>query len=523
MKKILSLFFICTMLLSGCAGTGKTEAAPVAVHYGMSSSWDSLMPYNSVSGSNYARIVYDKLYDRLVYVHADGSLSPRAADAWESADGGNSIVFHLSEKAKFHDGTPVTAEHWVETFRLMTNPECPVLGRANFSLFTGTDEDGAAASADSVGAEAVDAYTLKLTFKRPTDPTDFLNDKNREFYVLPTHLFGETNPADIMGLDLWAAPVGSGPCKFVSELAGSQLVLSANKEYQLGAPGFDQLAMTVMDKTNLLTALIAGDLDYYAFGGNISTEDAEVAKKNGLAVIEGTIPNTFYELMLNCETVENADIRVALDMALDKELLCEQSTRGLGTVTGTSLLPGSTYAARGTAARTRDVEAARALLAQGGYDGRNYTLACTSNRAGLAALIQQNLSDAGVNVAIETVDSATMFAGMSDGTYDMGIASHTPVGTPTWFVESRFTPNNNIFHVVDVKSYAEDISMLKAETDPEAKGRLISQLDQRLWAERPFIPLWFGRALHVQSPTVSGIDYASSSFSNENVWAWVKQ
>ena len=39
--------------------------------------------------------------------------------------------------------------------------------------------------------------------------------------------------------------------------------------------------------------------------------------------------------------------------------------------------------------------------------------------------------------------------------------------------------------------------------------------------ERPFIPLWFGRTLHVQSPTVDGIDYPSSAFSNENVWDWV--
>ena len=35
------------------------------------------MPYYSVSGSNYARIIYDKLYDRLAYVQADGTCQPR--------------------------------------------------------------------------------------------------------------------------------------------------------------------------------------------------------------------------------------------------------------------------------------------------------------------------------------------------------------------------------------------------------------------------------------------------------------
>ena len=41
------------------------QTAAVNVNYGISNPWDALMPYYSVSGSNYARIIYDKLYDRL--------------------------------------------------------------------------------------------------------------------------------------------------------------------------------------------------------------------------------------------------------------------------------------------------------------------------------------------------------------------------------------------------------------------------------------------------------------------------
>ena len=231
------------------------------------------MPYNSVSGTNFARIVYDKIYDRLAYVHADGTLSPRAAESWESADGGYAVLFHLGPEAAFHDGAPVTAEHWVETIRLMTDPACPMLGRATFSVLTGTDENGAALPGEEPGAEAVDAHTLKLIFKDPTAPEDFLLDKNRELYVLPTHLLEEVDPAEVLDLDLWDAPIGSGPCVFVEQLPGSRLTLAANEDYQLGAPGFDQLTITVMDKANLLPAMISGDLDYYAFGGSVSAED----------------------------------------------------------------------------------------------------------------------------------------------------------------------------------------------------------------------------------------------------------
>ena len=517
MKKLTVLFLTLILLLS-LAACGPSQQAASMVRYGMSNSWDSLMPYNSPSGSNYTRIVCDKIYDRLAYVHADGSLDPRGATSWESADNGMAVVFHLDETAAFHDGTPVTAEHWADTIALMTNPDCPALGRSVFNVLAGTDENGAALAGETLGAEAVDEYTLKLTFKSPTTPEDFLLDRNREFYVLPTHLLEGVDPAEIMDLELWQAPIGSGPCKFVEEIPGSQLTLQANPYYQLGRPGFDKLVITVMDKSNLLPSLIAGDLDYYAFGGNLAADDRQTAEDGGIEVVEGTVPNTFYELMLNNETINSSAIRRAIDLALDKEALCLQSTQGLGEPTATDLTPGTEYTSSLT--WSRDVEGAKSLLEEGGYDGQTYTLACTSNRSSLAALMQQQLAEVDITVTIETVDSATLFSGMADGKYDMAIASHTPGALPLWFTESRFSQGNNIFHVSDLTPYTTLIAQIKATPGGAERQVLVDQLQELLAQERPFIPLWFGRTLHAQSPTVDNIDYPSSSFSNENVWEW---
>lgn len=502
---------------TGTETSGQAEG--VNLNYGISNSWDSLMPYYSVSGSNYSRIIYDKLYDRLAYIQPDGTCSPRAATSWESADDGYAILFHLDEGAAFHDGTPVTAQHWVDTIALVTNPACNVLGRDTFAGLTGTDEIGAAIEGENLGAEAVDEYTLKLTFDNPVVPEEFLVEYNRDIYVLPTHLLTDIAPEDLVTSDFWQNPVGSGPCQFVSEVSGSTLVLSANKDYQLGAPGFDTLTITVMDKANLLTALIAGDLDYYTFGGSISEENRPVAEQAGFTVEEGTVPSTFYELMINNETVDSADLRHAIEKALDKELLCQQNTGSLGTVTNTSILPG-TECSRPAGESTYDPEGAKELLAQAGYDGETFTLACTSQRASLAALIQQNLADVGIQVEIETVDSATMFAGMSDGTYDLAVASHTPTSLPLWFTGSRFTADNNLFRVPDLSQYTTLLTALEEETNETARIDLVDEWEALLNQEMPFIPLWFSYALHVQSKTVTGIDYAAAACCNENVWQW---
>ncbi len=517
-----------SLFLSSC-GQQETQtiqeetqtAQGVNINYGISNPWDSLMPYYSVSGSNYSRIIYDKIYDRLAYVQPDGTCLPRAASSWESAEDGYAILFHLDEKAAFHDGTPVTAQHWVDTIALVTNPECQILGRGTFACLTGTDEEGAAVAGETLGVQAVDDYTLKLTFKNPVVPEEFLVDKNREIYVLPTHLLQDIAPADLVNDDFWLNPVGSGPCKFVSEISGSSLVLESNPDYQLGAPGFDTLTITVMDKSNLLTALIAGDLDYYTFGGSISEEDRPVAEEAGFTVQEGTVPSTFYELMLNNETLSSAALRQAVAAALDKELLCQQSTGSLGTITDSSILPGTDYA--GPAAQSSyDPDKAKQLLAEAGYDGQTYTLACTSQRASLAALVQQNLEAVGLKVEIETVDSATMFAGMNDGTYDMGLASHTPTSLPLWFTGARLTPQNNIFRVADLSNYTTLLNAINQETNQTARVALVDEFEAYLKEEMPFVPLWFGNALHVQSKTVTGIDYPAAACCNENVWQWQK-
>ena len=520
MRRLIALLLAAVLALglAGCGGDKEQTAEQVTVRYGLSNAWDSLMPYNSPSGSNYTRIICDKLYDRLAYVHADGTLDPRGAKSWESADDGMAVLFYLDEKAAFHDGTPVTAENWADTIALMTDPDCPALGRSVFSLLAGTDENGAAVDGERLGAEAVDDYMLKLTFKSPTTPEDFLLDRNREFYVLPTHLLEGVEPAEVMDQALWDAPVGSGPCKFVEEIPGSQLVLEINRDYQLGCPDFDRLVVTVMDKSNLLPSLISGDLDYYAFGGNLAMDDADTARAGGIEVVEGEEPNTFYELMLNCQTIPSAEVRRAIDLALDKDALCLQSTQGLGEPAASDMTPGTEYTCSLT--WQRDVEGACALLEQGGYDGRVYTLACTSSRSGLAALMKQELAEAGVEVIIETVDSAALFSGMADGKYDMAIASHTPGALPLWFTESRLSPGNNIFHIDDLEPYTYYVDQIKAASGWETRQVLLDHLQELLADQRPFIPLWFGRTLHAQSPTIDNIDYPSSSFSNENIWAW---
>ncbi len=169
------------------------------------------------------------------------SWGARGAASWESADDGMAAIFHLDENATWHDGEPVTAEDWVFTAQLITDPDFPFGLKSEFNSWAGTTDAGIEESENSVMVEALDDYTLKMTFKTVTPVEDWLLLHNKYYYVLPEHLLGDIAPADMMSDSFWNSPIGSGPCTFISEISGSELQLGSFADYQLGAPKFGKL------------------------------------------------------------------------------------------------------------------------------------------------------------------------------------------------------------------------------------------------------------------------------------------
>ena len=75
----------------------------------------------------------------------------------------------------------------------------------------------------------------------------------------------------------------------------------------------------------------------------------------------------------------------------------------------------------------------------------------------------------------------------------------------------------------DVSRYQQLMGEIAGMTDEDVRVDLVDELEQYLDEQMPFVPLWTSRALHVESKTVSGIDYAASACCNENVWQWSKE
>src|SRR4051812_28344929 len=57
------------------------------------------------------------IYDQLTEMQRDGSVGPRLASSWEHSPDAKVWTFKIRDDAKFHDGTSVTADDVVWTFR----------------------------------------------------------------------------------------------------------------------------------------------------------------------------------------------------------------------------------------------------------------------------------------------------------------------------------------------------------------------------------------------------------------------
>ena len=502
---------------AGQAAAGSADYSNDVITYGMTQAWDTINPYGSSSGSMYQNLVCDKLYDRLAFIEEAGTgVSPRGAKSWESADDGMAAVFHLDENAKWHDGQPVTANDWVYTAQLITNPKFDYGLRSEFNTWAGTDETGLEESEKSVKVEAVDDYTLKITFKNVTPVEDWLILHNKYYYVLPEHLLGDIAPENIKTDEFWKAPVGSGPCTFISELSGSELQFGSFEGYHLGTPKFGKLVLKVIAPTNTITSIAAGEMD--GFFQAPSVDDAMAAKDMGLNVEQSSAPTTVAVFLINNQNVADKRVRQAMSYAIDKELLIDQSLQGLGVPSTTCIIPGSEYDCG--LQWSRDVEKAKELLAEAGWDSsRKLSMVVTSARESMAAVIQQNLAEAGITIEVQTVELATMFAGLQDGTYDLGICGSTAMGYPLWMSGYYDNKNATYCQISDTK-YAEIQDAIAAEIDDTKRRELINEYQELLYDEMPLVMLYHGYSFNVKSDRFQGYNGFEGGANNQAVWKW---
>ena len=118
---------------------------------------------------NIEAFILKDLYEGLTIYDASAKIVPGVAETWELSDDGTVYTFKLRADAKWSDGSPVTAEDFVFSFRRVEDPKTAA-GYANilFPIKNAEKVNKGDLPTDQLGIKAIDEKTVEITLERPT-------------------------------------------------------------------------------------------------------------------------------------------------------------------------------------------------------------------------------------------------------------------------------------------------------------------------------------------------------------------
>jgi peptide/nickel transport system substrate-binding protein len=237
-----------------------------------------------------SRVVTGNLYQGLVGRDDTGQVIPVLALSYENT-AETTWTFELRPDVTFHDGTTFDAEDVVFSIERMTSEE--------FDTQRTSYIDGI------VGATAVDADTVEI-------------ETDGVLATLPVQMtqipIVNAESAETLDTD----PVGTGPYRFVEWQTGVSITAERNPDYWGDAPALDGFTVRfIADNQTALSALQSGEIDLVVDILPEQRDQAPVALSVPAAEFSYIAFNTYLPAL------SDPRVRVAFNMAIDKELLAE--------------------------------------------------------------------------------------------------------------------------------------------------------------------------------------------------------
>jgi len=401
-----------------------------------------------------------QLFETLTAVDPSLAVRPALAESWTVEDEGRRVTFTLRPGLQFSDGTPLTADDVVHSWRRLFNPNAP--------------SPLASLAADVVGARALlagettDIETLGI---RAEGDRTVVVDLERGGGDLPAIVSGA--PFAIVSPASTAAEIAPTPGSYVGSGAylldrvdPDAFVLKANPNYWAGKPAIETVRMlTTLDSgSSPVEAFAAGDVDVAPVGYLDSGWIAYDRKLGPSLRSDPSLSVTYYGFDTRHAPFDDLRVRRAFAQAVDWRRLAALDEPG-SSVPATGMVPaGMPGAPAGDFMPPYDPAAARQLLAEAGYPGGRGLppVSFIANGGGydeaIVTMLQENL---GV-----TIDYATM----DFGTYQERLATDPPQLWSLSWVADYPGPNDFLGVLLETGSTANQGGWSNADFDKAIAG-----------------------------------------------------
>ena len=444
-----------------------------------------------------ARIIVE-VFGGLVTIDRELHIVPDLAERWDVSDDGRVYVFHLRQDAKFHDGSPVTAQDVQWSLERVTNPltESPVVDQYLGDI-VGVKEKVAGDSTSISGVRVIDDNTLEITIDEAksyflaklTYPTGFVLDKENV----------EANPRS-----WFREPNGTGPFRLQEYVVGETLLLGRNENYHLGPPNLEQVKFILSGGTSLL--MYEND-EIHVAGVGLADLDRLNDPTNDLYPELRTAPASFsvnyIGLNVNEPPLDDVKVRQALNLAIDKEEIASIVLGDLVEPADGILPPNFPGYDESVQGYEFDPVRAKQLLDESKYgDDLDNIPPITITTPGsfganvsldMEVILQMWERNLGITAEFQQTEFATFLKDLHKGRFqmfDIGWIADYP--DPENFLDILFhsESTNNHTHYSNPEV---DALLMKArlETDTGLRYDLYNQAEQMILDDAPWVPLWF--------------------------------
>lgn len=445
-------------------------------------------------------LVASQIFDGLVaYDPTTGGVLPAVAERWDILDGARRFVFHLGPST-FHDGTSVTAEHFVFAWQRLADPATP----RPFAFLLEAVE-GFRRFRETLGARplsgvtALDPSTLEVRLRYPWE----------DFVAVLGHPALSPVPAGADDPAYSVRPIGNGPYALAGE-PGVESILLEGFEGYAGTPAAEQnVELRPLDGPESgWPDFLARQLDVAPIPPPLVPQASVEFGSEGVQTVGRTL---YCGFNLDLKHFGDATVRRAVSMAIDREALVS-SVFGEGAIPADRLVPPSIPGSRpetcGDACEHAPEEAA-SLIEGLPRNSRSFSLDFARSPTGtlVAETLAAQLREVGFRVRPRGHEPEAYASLLQDG--EQAFFCLTAVADyprPQALLEPLLHPDSadNQTGVSDA-TLTELLEAGRDEPNPAEREELYVDAEQRALELMPVIPLaWFRVHLAAQ-PYVRGL------------------
>jgi oligopeptide transport system substrate-binding protein len=470
------------------------------------------------------------LYEGLTAEDRNGQIVPGAAESWTVDSTGTVYTFHLRPNAKWSDGDRTVANEFVQGLRRAVDPKTASGSSALLTVIKGASEIIAGRRrVTELGVTATSESAIRIELEHPAP---FVLQILSEPIAAPTHIRADADSAIPGSPD--KTKVSNGAYMLVSRILGSYIELVRNPNYW-DAPHVQIEHVRYINAESEATEIreyVAGQVDMTS---SIPAPDLErVTEKYGAEIQTAPILGTLY-LALNVSKPplrENRDLRQALSMAVDRDLISDHVTIGV--------TPAYSFVAKGISGynapayqwsawtREHQLAYARTLFTKSGYSEKkplHLTLYFNSGESiqrimiAIAASWKKNL---GISTDLVSDEFRVFLEGRKDHSrWNVArLGWYADYDDPSSFLEvfSKDNVQNDPGYVSS--EFNDLIDASRIEPNPDKRIQLLQKSEEVLLDDYPIIPVYFYMARRLVKPYLGGaaITPLNHTYSKHLYW-----